>query len=411
MVSRSPDIVIIGGGIAGCSLAIVLARAKFDVVVLEHTNDYPDRVRGEFMPPWGVAEFRKLGLLELFTANGGLVMTRSVPYGEALAPTEAEARALDLTQLLPEVPGGLCLGHPAMCELLAKAATASGAQVLRGVDGIEVIAGGKPRVTFADNGEVFALTPSLVVGADGRNSSVRKQLGFVVHADAPHNLIGGMLVGNVPGWSRQVMSLGVEERLHFLIFPQGDDKLRLYACYDFADRARFAGADRQRKVLDAFRLKCLPLAAEITEATVLGPFNSFSNEDTWIDRPYTEGCVLIGDAAGHNDPIIGQGLSIAARDVRLVSEILIAAKDSGRPPDFSPYAEERTERMRRLRIAGRLAAKIRAEFGEEARARRVRVARRMAERQLSPVLASLIGPERLPAEAYSPETIERFIAA
>jgi 2-polyprenyl-6-methoxyphenol hydroxylase-like FAD-dependent oxidoreductase len=298
-----------------------------------------------------------------------------------------------------------------MCELLAQTATAQGAEVLRGVDGVEVTAHGKPRVSFARNGEQFTLTPSLVVGADGRNSSVRKQLGFVVHSDAPHNLLGGMLVGNVGGWSRQMMSLGVEERLHFLIFPQGDDKLRLYLCYDFADRARFGGADRQRKLLDAFRLKSLPLAAEIAEATVLGPFNSFSNEDTWIDRPYTEGCVLIGDAAGHNDPIIGQGLSIAARDVRLVSEILIAARLSGRPPDFSSYAEERAERMRRLRITARLAAKIRVEFGDDARALRARVARRVAERQLSPLPASLIGPERLPADAYLPETIEKFIAA
>jgi menaquinone-9 beta-reductase len=34
--------------------------------------------------------------------------------------------------------------------------------------------------------------------------------------------------------------------------------------------------------------------------------------------------VLVGDAAGHNDPIIGQGLSIALRDVRLVGEAILA---------------------------------------------------------------------------------------
>jgi len=142
---------------------------------------------------------------------------------------------------------------------------------------------------------------------------------------------------------------------------------------------------------------------------VLGPFNSYSNEDTWIDRPVCPGAVLIGDAAGHNDPIIGQGLSIAARDVRLVSDALIAGKGKGAAPDFAPYVEERAERMRRLRIVGRLAAKIRCEFGSDARERRIRVAKRMAEQQLSPLPASLLGPERLPEQAYLPETIERLI--
>ena len=39
--------------------------------------------------------------------------------------------------------------------------------------------------------------------------------------------------------------------------------------------------------------------------------------DTWTDRPLGEGLALIGDAAGSSDPHIGQGLSIALRDVRM----------------------------------------------------------------------------------------------
>jgi 2-polyprenyl-6-methoxyphenol hydroxylase-like FAD-dependent oxidoreductase len=42
--------------------------------------------------------------------------------------------------------------------------------------------------------------PRLVIGADGRNSSARKNLGFKVNADEPRNLLGGMLVKGVPSW-------------------------------------------------------------------------------------------------------------------------------------------------------------------------------------------------------------------
>ena len=60
--------------------------------------------------------------------------------------------------------------------------------------------------------------------------------------------------------------------------------------------------------------------------------------------------MLIGDTAGWNDPIIGQGLAIAFRDARMVSEILLSSREWSRE-QFAPYGAERLEQMRRLRIA------------------------------------------------------------
>jgi 2-polyprenyl-6-methoxyphenol hydroxylase-like FAD-dependent oxidoreductase len=50
------DVVIVGGGIAGSSLAVLLARGGLEVTVLERSLQFPDRVRGETMPPWGYLE-------------------------------------------------------------------------------------------------------------------------------------------------------------------------------------------------------------------------------------------------------------------------------------------------------------------------------------------------------------------
>ena len=76
-------------------------------------------------------------------------------------------------------------------------------------------------------------------------------------------------------------------------------------------------------------LTCLPYAEAISASTPIGPFNSFSNEDHWIDDPTCPGVVLIGDAAGHNDRNLGQGLSIALRDVRMIHEVLGEAEGGG----------------------------------------------------------------------------------
>jgi 2-polyprenyl-6-methoxyphenol hydroxylase-like FAD-dependent oxidoreductase len=158
-------------------------------------------------------------------------------------------------------------------------------------------------------------------------------------------------------------------------------------------------------------MNCLPLGELISAGTPVGPFNGYSNEDHWIDNPTAPGVVLIGDCAGHNDPITGQGVSITLRDVRLLRDILLSANGDWKQDDFTPYVDERRERMRRLRISARLARVVRSEFGPEQKARRARFTKRSAARQLSPYPAVLIGPERLPPEAYLPETIEKILAS
>ena len=91
MTSESPDIVIVGGGIGGGALASVLARDGIKIVVLERETVFPDRVRGEWIAPWGVAEAKRLDLLNLLREHGGLCISRNVLYDE-IWPSDAEIR-------------------------------------------------------------------------------------------------------------------------------------------------------------------------------------------------------------------------------------------------------------------------------------------------------------------------------
>jgi 2-polyprenyl-6-methoxyphenol hydroxylase-like FAD-dependent oxidoreductase len=409
-MSPTPDVVIAGGGIAGSALAAVLARGNVQVAVLERDLEPVDRVRGESMVPWGVIELRRLGLYDALVGAGGLFTSVEVPHDENQPGEEALPFALRFTDVVPEVPGIFCMSHPAMCRVLAAEAEAAGAVFLRGVTDIAVTTGAPPHIGFSHGEQRIAWTPRLIVGADGRNSPVRQQLGFRVHADPPHNLLGGMLVEGVPDWPQDTQVSGTEGRSHFLILPQGGDRLRLYLCYDFADKSAYAGAQRRQKLIDTFAgLACLPQASMFAASRPIGPFNSFSNEDHWIDDPTAPGVVLAGDAAGHNDPIIGQGLSIALRDARLLSEIILdGRRDQGA---FRPYVEERAERMRRLRIVARLRAKLYAEFGEAARQRRQRAERRFrVDKTPSPLGAILLGPEKVSATSFEQSTIDALVA-
>ena len=83
--------------------------------------------------------------------------------------------------------------------------------------------------------------------------------------------------------------------------------------------------------------------------------------------------MLIGDAAGWSDPIVGQGLAVALRDARMVSEVLLGG-DTWTPEAFGAYADERAERMRRIRIAAHVNTEINCTFTPQGGDRRVAVA-------------------------------------
>jgi 2-polyprenyl-6-methoxyphenol hydroxylase-like FAD-dependent oxidoreductase len=102
--------------------------------------------------------------------------------------------------------------------------------------------------------------------------------------------------------------------------------VRLYTTTAPDKRHRYDGGPegRARFLGDFRRTSCLPLAQSLAGGTPLGPCATFGGEDTWVDVPFVGGAVLIGDAAGYNDPLIGQGLSLALRDARVVCEILLA---------------------------------------------------------------------------------------
>ena len=144
--------------------------------------------------------------------------------------------------------------------------------------------------------------------------------------------------------------------------------------------------------------------------TPAGPCNSYGNEDTWTDSQSAPGVVLIGDAAGHNDPIIGQGLSITYRDVRIVRDLMLENRD-WRPGAFRPYADERRERMRRLRITASTFSILSVEFGDHARDRRRKVHEQRLQGSFPDVApVAFVGPEVLPAELFDESILDRLRA-
>jgi 2-polyprenyl-6-methoxyphenol hydroxylase-like FAD-dependent oxidoreductase len=400
------DVVIVGGGIAGSTLALVLARRGASVVVLEHQQDYADRVRGEYIHPWGVAEAHQLRLVDILLAAGGVFVTRGIGYDESIPSEAAEARARNVAMMVPGVAGGLGVGHPAACRALSKAAEAAGAHYWRGASRLRVTAGARPGVAFEKDGTMHQVDCRLVVGADGRNSTVRSQARVRIERAEPTHLFSGMLV-DVPEWPQDTYATASGGELQCQIFPQGEKRVRLYTTTAPDQRRRYDGGPAGRTCfLGDFRgMRCMPLAERVANGTPLGPCATFGGEDTWTDVPFVDGVVLIGDAAGYNDPLIGQGLSLALRDARVLSEILLTT-ERWSTESLWPYAEERRKRVQRVRFTAALMSELYGSFGPQSAARRRRFLSRLPDRDFRgrALIANLaVGPDVSPEWAYTEE--------
>lgn len=406
------DVVVVGAGIAGGALATMLARAGKQVLLLERTEAYKDVVRGEWIAPWGLIDAQKAGLSEVLASVSTHNITYHVEYGDGIDPAQADAERGKIAELMPGLPGPLAIGHPQLCQALFDAAVAAGAQAIRGVGDIRVMGGDSPSVSYTKDGQPHQAAARLVVGADGRNSQVRSQAGIELKQDPPHHLFAGLLVDGASEWPEDVQSMGTDNDVQYFVFPQGGGRHRLYISYSLEQKSRLAGENAAQKFLDAFRLPNVPGSEAIAAGRIAGPCHSVPNQSTWAEDPSVHpGILLIGDAAGFNDPIVGQGLSISFRDARIVGELLLNTETWDQAA-FAPYVEERAERMRRLRFAANLDSVIHAEFGPEATARKLRF---REARKTDPTVgmasgAVMLGPEVMPPFAFTEDAWAKLMA-
>jgi len=403
------SVVVVGSGIAGSSLAYALVTAGVDVAVLEASVEFEDRVRGESMHVWGVAEARELGVEGVLLAAGAHV----APMWKQYVQGEPQPTEVPMSIMLPGIDGTLNLQHPVACQALLDAAAAAGATVERGVTDVKVSPGPPVAVAYRVDGGDREVVADLVVGADGRASTVRKQAGIALERDKAISYLAGLLLDGLDDVQDDHDAIVCEGDLEFLLFHQGNGRARAYIACGLSGQRRFAGAASVSNFLATTRMSTYPWSAAVSAATPAGPCATYAGDDTWTATPYAEGVVLVGDAAGHNDPIIGQGLSIALRDARSVRDIVLST--SRGQLDFRPYAEERVERMRRLRLIADVSAVTHVEDGAENRAaRRAYFRQKMAD--FAPdvfplVVGAFVGPETVPAELVDDRLLDRIRSA
>jgi menaquinone-9 beta-reductase len=320
MAEKTYDIITVGGGLGGSALAKAMAERGARVLVVERERQFKDRVRGEWMAPWGVAEARALGIDELLRDTCGHELPGWDMY---LGPMSLGHRDLVTTTALGVPAFGLY--HPAMQEVLLQAAADVGVEVYRGAVVRNVRPGALPTIEIEREGQVREVQARLVVGVDGRASLVRKWANFAVQQDPQRLQIAGVLFEEMtapPEDASQIVfnpSLGQTAYL----FPQGGGRVRAYIVNHKETHRRLQGAGDVPHFIEE-AVQAGAAADFYTGARAVGPLATFDGADTWVEHPYKDGIGLVGDAAAASDPTWGQGLSLTLRDVRVLRDQLLA---------------------------------------------------------------------------------------
>jgi flavin-dependent dehydrogenase len=318
----TPEVVVVGGGPAGLSAGVELAKQGISVLVCESSSNPGNKPCGEGLLPGALRELGQLGLdeAELLAAGRPLLGVR---YTSA-AGRRAESSFPD--------GHGLGLKRCSLLRLLRALAERTPHLRLLKADARIVVQRGE-RLGVRIDGRLIA--PRLVVAADGLNSRARKAAGVIASRPRPFRY-GLRQHFRVRSWTEHV-EVYFSANAEAYVTPTHEDEINVALLWQARDATDTRVGSRVPDLVDAFpalaqRLAC---AVPAQDARAYGPLR------VDVPTPARDGLVLLGDAAGYVDAITGEGVGLAVAKARALARWLLPELRTGggqlRLRQLAPY--------------------------------------------------------------------------
>jgi 2-polyprenyl-6-methoxyphenol hydroxylase-like FAD-dependent oxidoreductase len=334
------DAVVVGASLAGCTTAILLARAGARVALVEKSPDPAayKRICSHFIQASGVPVFERLGLLEEIEAAGAVrshfhAWTR---WGWIEAPKEE---------------AGLCLNlrRQVLDPLLREAAGSEpGVELMLGLSAERLLWEGETIAGVAvrdRDGKETRLRAPLTVGADGRDSRVAELAGVPVKT-RPHGRVayGGYFEGARPPLAPDT-AMWLLDPQWVAAFPTDSD-LTFYAAMVTKDRLPDFKRNPEAALVKI--VSDVPEAPPISRGSTIEPVLGKIDMLNRARRQTAPGLALVGDAALAIDPLFGVGCGWALQSGEWLAEAVAPALGGTEPlgRGLSRYRRRHTRELR-----------------------------------------------------------------
>ena len=385
------DVLVVGGGPAGSSIAHALATRGIDVMVVDRARFPRPKPCAEYLSPQASRILARMGALDEVERSGAAALAGIrvyAPNGSVIAGDFVAKHGYHGYR-----DRGLSVRREILDAILVDRARGAGARVVEGAKVTDLLrepteAGRVRGVRMTADGASREVRARVVVGADGLGSVVARRLRLTRRLRWPRRIA---LVTHYRG----VKDVGEHGEMH--VAPDGyvgiadvGGGMTTVAAVFPVSRSRDISRDRveflRRWLFDQRRLALRFASAErVTPVVATGPFASFAR------RAWAPGAALIGDAADFFDPFTGEGIYSALRGGEILADHVIEALAAATPA-LADDALREYDRARRREFGGKWV--VERVIGAVVASPRLinRVARRLAARKdLADLLIGVTG--------------------
>lgn len=352
------QVIIVGGGMVGLSLALMLAKSNIAVKLLEAVKypNYDDEnvapyhssfdARNTALSRRSVQIYQKLGLWEALQQHATPILqvhiTEQGSFGKARLVAEQEK-----VESFGQVIENAWLGRVLLTQVRQQ-------PLIELIDGVQVTSlaqdADQVQIEAMRNGEyIHSLKSKLVIAADGRDSFCRQAIGVgvdehdydqvaivtTVQTSKPHqhvgferfSALGPLALLPLPGEYRRSVVWPVKKGTEAEWLGEENDQ-------HFLDALQETYGDRAGKFEKTGKRFSYPLAQVLAHKQAVGRV------------------VLMGNAAHTIHPVAGQGFNLCLRDadvlVRFLMEQLAKSDDIGHPDNLLAYEQARLTDQQRV---------------------------------------------------------------
>ncbi len=398
------DVVVVGARCAGSATAATLARAGHRVVVLDSARFPSDTLSTHLLWPAAVSELSRLGALDAVSELGAPPLTHAFAAGSGhtIVTPFPEVGGIDYT---------LCVRRTGLDHALVATATDAGAEVRQRCRVTELVWDGARCIGVRYSGpeeRPVELRAALVVGADGRRSTVARLAGVETPYEAEtsgRDCYFAYWRDNSTEWRSTAAQWRVGADLG-TAFPC-DDGLLLCLVQPPAPTGRLRPGDAERRYAAALD-RIPPLRERLRGCEQVGRVRAATGIVSYFRRSSGPGWALPGDSGHFKDPVTAQGIRDALHYGRLLAEEVAPVLDDPVRLDHTVavWEQRRLRECREIyhwtnRLArGTAMSPLEVELYRAA----------TTDPELAAVTTGIFSRTRRPAELYTPARMARLTA-